>query len=260
LTTRPLFLSMQKIFPRFTIIAHRGASADAPENTLAALRLARQQDAVWAEVDVKLTHDNVPILMHDDTLERTSNGHGAVATIDYAAISQLDAGGWKNPNFTNEHIPTLEQALTLAAAIDLRLNLELKPCPDRAAITATRTCEIASTHWPKNLPPPLLSSFVPECLQVAQQLLPDWPRALIVEGTFTDWGAAQKKYALQGLVINQQAISATLVAEVHSYGGQLLAYTVNDRVKSRDLQALGVDALFTDHPAELLVNANEMRL
>src|SRR4051794_34519268 len=101
------------------VIGHRGAKAYAPENTLAGIRTAAQQGARWVEVDVKLTRDGVPILMHDDTVDRTTNGKGAAATLDFAELRRLDAGAWFGPAFAGERIPTLEEALALVFDLDL---------------------------------------------------------------------------------------------------------------------------------------------
>ena len=118
------------------VIGHRGAAAAAPENTLASLRKAKELGASWVEFDVKLTRDGVPILMHDERLERTTNGRGEVAQATLAELQELDAGGWFGPAFRGERVPTFEAALGLCAELGLGINVEIKPCPGREAETA----------------------------------------------------------------------------------------------------------------------------
>ncbi len=117
------------------VVGHRGASAHAPENTLASLRRAWELGAAWVEFDVKLTRDGVPILMHDAKLKRTTNGSGLVASLDYAAIARLDAGAWFPGAFAGERIPTLDEAVALLQELGLAANVEIKPCPGREVET-----------------------------------------------------------------------------------------------------------------------------
>ena len=98
------------------VIGHRGAAKRAPENTLAGLRRAHELGAAWVEFDVMLSGDGVPILIHDETLERTTDGHGAVPDHGLAAIRELDAGAWFAPAYAGERVPTLEEAIDLLLA------------------------------------------------------------------------------------------------------------------------------------------------
>src|SRR5215472_12885505 len=113
------------------IIGHRGAKATAPENTLAGIRQARREGAAWVEFDVKLTADGHPILMHDDTLERTTDGQGPVAAARLADIRRLDAGSKFGPAWQGERVPLLSEALSVLAELDMGFNLEIKPCKGR---------------------------------------------------------------------------------------------------------------------------------
>ena len=109
------------------VIGHRGAAAAAPENTLVSLQKAKELGASWVEFDVKLTRDGVPILMHDERLERTTDGRGEVALTTLNDLQKLDAGGWFGPAFRGEPVPTLEAALALCAELGLGINVEIKP-------------------------------------------------------------------------------------------------------------------------------------
>jgi glycerophosphoryl diester phosphodiesterase len=124
------------------IIGHRGACGYAPENTLESIRTAADLGIKWVELDVKLTKDGVPVIFHDETLDRTTNGHGNVAETFYADLQNLEAGSWYSDGFAGIKIPTLEEAAELLIDLGLGLNLELKPCPGREKETA----EIALDH------------------------------------------------------------------------------------------------------------------
>src|SRR5580658_7344129 len=93
------------------VIAHRGASAQAPENTMAAFRLATESGAKWVEFDVHLTQDGVPVIMHDDTLDRTTDGKGKIADASWADVQKLDAGSWFDKRFKGERVPHLDEVL-----------------------------------------------------------------------------------------------------------------------------------------------------
>jgi hypothetical protein len=106
--------------------AHRGDNAQAPENTLAAFRLARDQGARWIELDVQQTRDNEIVVMHDPTVDRTTDGNGPVASLTLAEIRQLDAGSWFSAAFAGEPVPTLAETAALVAGSGSRLNVEVK--------------------------------------------------------------------------------------------------------------------------------------
>ena len=113
------------------MIGHRGAAGAAPENTLASIKKARELGATWIEFDVKLTKDSHAILFHDDRLERTTDGQGAVAATTLPEMRRLDAGSWFDAAFRGEPVPTFEQALALCAELGLGVNVEIKPCANR---------------------------------------------------------------------------------------------------------------------------------
>ena len=109
------------------VIGHRGAAGMAPENTLAALRRAHALGCRWVEFDVRLTRDGELILLHDDRLERTTNGCGIARALSLSAIRRFDAGSWFDPAFTEERVPTLAQAIAVLSELGLGANVELKP-------------------------------------------------------------------------------------------------------------------------------------
>ncbi len=234
------------------IIAHRGARDSAPENTLAALRIAHEQHVSWVEVDTKLTHDGVPILMHDEMLDRTTDGKGAVADTEWSIIQKLDAGRWFEPRFIDERVPTLTAALKLILELGLKLNLEIKPCPGRARATTMVVLIEAAKIWPENQVPPLISSFDMECLQIAAQLLPHWPRGLLLDKWDDNWQDSVTKVQASTINLEADLLTEERVENLLKAQLPILTYTVNDPLRAKELLNWGVSAVFTDKPREMM--------
>ncbi len=233
------------------VIAHRGASAAAPENTLAALRLAAEEGATWVEVDVKLSRDGRCILMHDDLLRRTTSGRGEVAQYDLDELKQLDAGSWFGKRFAGEPIPTLEEAIDLCCALDLGMNLEIKPCPGRQHETAIAVVETLRRHWPAGRPWPLLSSFAPASLEEARLHAPEIPRGLLIGRPTRRAFDMLDRLACVTLHCDAKRASRDLVRSLEASGRPLLCYTVNDPIRARRLADAGVASIITDRPAAI---------
>ncbi len=234
------------------VIGHRGAAGLAPENTLAGLRKAAELGCGMVEVDVKLTRDGVPILMHDDRLDRTTDGTGAVRNLDWPAIAGLDAGCWFGSAFAGERVPTLAQALALAAGLGLAINLEIKPCPGRERETALVALAQAAALWPADQPPPLVSSFDLESLTAAQEIAPGWPRGYLIWRRPRNWRAVAERLGAATINISQRRSSPARIADYRSLGLPVLAYTVNDAARALTLFGQGVAAVFTDRPDMIL--------
>ncbi|MCH7960100.1 MAG: hypothetical protein IID08_08215 [Candidatus Hydrogenedentes bacterium] len=133
------------------VIAHRGASAYAPENTLAAFGLAHEMGADWFELDCTLTRDGAIIVIHDDTVDRTTDGTGTVAELSLAYLKQLDAGTWKDPKFAGEPLPTLDESLTFAKD-RIGVFIEIKDSADdteikRQILARAKTADLGSPAW-----------------------------------------------------------------------------------------------------------------
>lgn len=236
-------------FPR--VVGHRGASADAPENTLAAFRLAALQGAGAIELDAKLSRDGVPVVIHDATLERTTNGYGAVAAQDFVALDRLDAGTWFDHRFAREKLPTLRAVLELCAEVGLELNIEIKPCPGRAVETAQRVVEDVRRFWPGARPPPILSCFQAEGLEAARRIAPELPRGFLVDDLDGDWRSTARQLDCVALHVGHRALGQRAIATVRAAGLQVLAWTVNDPARARALLEWGASAIITDRPAAI---------
>lgn len=230
------------------VIAHRGASGDAPENTLAALRAAASAGATWVEFDVKLSRDGHCILLHDDLLNRTTDGRGEVAHYDLDELRRLDAGGWFSRRFRGERVPTLAEALALCIELDLDINLEIKPCPGRQHETAISVVEELRRHWPAGRPWPLISSFAIASLEEVRKLAPEMPHGLLIGRPTRRALGMLDRLACSTLHCDAKWVSADLVRHLTESGRPLLCYTVNDASRVLRLLEMGVRAVFTDRP------------
>jgi len=231
-------------YPRW--IAHRGAGKLAPENTLAAFRLGAAHGYRMFECDAKLSADGVVFLMHDATLERTTNGHGTGGDLPWHALSQLDAGSWHSRRFAGEPLATLEALAGYCLANGHLLNIEIKPTPGTEAATGDAVARLAARLWQDAPVPPLLTSFQPEALAAARQAAADLPRGLLVDTLWSGWFEEAQALGCQAVVANYALWDAALVAQVHSAGMKCLSYTVNDEWAAAHLLALGTDGIITD--------------
>lgn len=237
---------LRPLWPYPRIVAHRGGGVLAPENTLAAIRLARNMGFVGVEFDVKLTGDGVPVLMHDDTLERTTDGCGHVAETSYQEIVKLDAGGWFGNEFSGEPVPSFAAASALCREAGVWANIEIKPNPGQDRETGEAVARMTRLLWTGSYPLPLLSSFSALALEAAAVETPELPRALLVVETPPNWLAQMDRLQCVALHVSHRHLDAALVKAVHDSGSGVLAYTVNDSETALEMLEWGVDALVTD--------------
>lgn len=233
-------------FPR--IVGHRGASADAPENTLAAFRLAAEQGAGAIELDAKLSADGVPMVIHDDTLDRTTDGHGNVRAHALAALDRLDAGSWFDRRFAGEKLPTLEATLKLCLKIGLELNIEIKPCPGRAAETAEKVVADVRRFWPADRPAPLLSCFDVVGLEAARSADAALPRGFLVDNPDSAAIATARRLGCVALHVRHIALSHASVVAIKDAALAPIAWTVNRPERATELVGWGVAAIISDRP------------
>jgi glycerophosphoryl diester phosphodiesterase len=227
------------------VVAHRGASAVAPENTLAAFRTAIATGARAAECDVRLSADGAVVVMHDATLDRTTDGTGPVAERTLAELRTLDAGVWRGPAFAGEPIPELGELLALVAG-RLTLFVELKDGDD----LEPRVAAVLASHTHHD--DVVVISFDADRLARAKVLLPTVPTMLL--------GRRRARHAPLALVetavavhaaavgVEHEGIDDQFIAAAHAAGLGVYAWTVNDGEGARRLATLGVDGVITDHP------------
>jgi glycerophosphoryl diester phosphodiesterase len=231
-------------YPRW--IAHRGAGRLAPENTLAAFRLGAAHGFRMFECDVKLSADGVPFLMHDATLERTTNGSGVAGDRVWGELAQLDAGGWHSRGHAGEPLPTLENVARFCIGSGLLLNIEIKPTPGLELLTGAAVAQAAARLWAGQPVPPLLTSFRPEALQAAQEARPELPRGLLLDTLWTGWLETALSLGCVAVVCNHALWDRSSVTQAQSAGLRCLSYTVNDEWAAERLLALGTDGIITD--------------
>ncbi len=230
------------------IIGHRGACGHAPENTLASIRKASELGARWVEFDVHLSKDGVPILLHDDSLDRTTSGRGPVDEWAWKDLQRLDAGSWYATAFAGERLPDLGSVFALLGELGLGANIEIKPSPMREEETGRAVVEMLRAEWPDDLPPPLLSSFQFDSLRAAQLAAPEFDRALLVTGIPEDWES--QLWALECVALHcaHTPLTPARIGEIISSGYAVRCYTVNDPERAADLLHWGVASIITDFP------------
>lgn len=239
-------------YPRW--VAHRGAGKLAPENTLAAFRVGASHGYRMFECDVKLSSDGVPFLLHDSTLQRTTNAKAqwgaALSAVagDYpwSALSQLDAGGWHSRSFAGEPIPTFSAIAHYCIANGYFLNIEIKPTPGTERRTGEVVAEHAAVLWKKAAVQPLLTSFNPEALEGAQAAEPQLPRGLLLDTLWKGWLETAQTLECRAIVCNHSLWDPSTVTQAKSAGFRTLSYTVNDEWAAERLIALGTDGIITD--------------
>lgn len=231
-------------YPRF--VAHRGGGVAAPENTLAGMRAAVAHGYRMAEFDAKLSSDGVPVLMHDATLERTTNGQGIAGDHSFAELARLDAGAWHSPAFAGEPVPTLEAIARYARAVGLACNVEIKPTPGLEAVTGTQIALHCAALWEGSDIPPLLSSFSLEALEAACAACPHLPRGIITAKFEPGLDEALARLGCVSVHLLHKELTRERTEEFHARGLRVAAWTVNDPQRASELLDWGVDAVITD--------------
>jgi glycerophosphoryl diester phosphodiesterase len=220
------------------VIGHRGAAAYAPENTLVSFREARKRGATWVETDVKLTADGVPILMHDESLKRTTGVDRLVAQTPRAELPA--------------NVPTFEEAIACFGELGLGCNVEIKPCPGREVETARAAVETLQRCWPAHLPPPLLSSFKDASLVAARDAAPEFARAILIDKFVEDWRMRAEAVGALGVNTNAKKLTAPWCCAIKQSGFALGVYTIDEPAVARALVGMGVDCIITDAPDLIL--------
>lgn len=239
---------MLESITRPIIFAHRGASAHAPENTIAAFELALTQQADAIELDVKLSSDGYVVVYHDPTLDRTTNGKGKLKDVTLAGLKKLDAGSFFSEKFKGEPIPTLDEVFE-AVGKRTFINVELTNYKTPHDQLVETVCMLIKKHkMQKNV---IFSSFLASNLSKARSYLPEVPRGLLaLNGFLGSWarsfGFAFGKY--QALHPYLTDMTQQEVARVHRLNRRVHVWTVNAEQDVRRLFGWGVDGIFTDDP------------
>jgi len=234
-------------------IAHRGASAVAPPNTLAAFRRAAELGADGIELDVHLSADGVPVVIHDATVDRTTDGTGRVADLPLSALKELDAGSWFDLAFAGERIPTLGEVFEEVGRT-LLINVELKVAPGEDQGLEAAVVALVERHGLQERV--LLSSFNPMALRRVRRLAPGIPLGLLYEAATLSRLARLVAWAMRGLrpeAIHPhwRLIRPSTVRRAHARGRRVVAWTVDEPSGMQRLVGWGVDGIITNHPDRL---------
>lgn len=227
-------------------IAHRGAGKLAPENTLAAFRVGAQHGYRAFECDVKLSADEVPFLMHDTKLDRTTSGRGVAGDLPWSELSKMDAGSWHSRKYAGEPMPTLAAVATYLQRNGFFLDLEIKPTPGLELKTGQVVGREVQRLWAQASTPPLFTSFRPEALQGARETAAQIPRGLLLDTLWEGWLQVAQALECQAVITNYGVMSSDLVQQLHGAGLRALVYTVNDPSVAQWLIGLGIDGIVTD--------------
>lgn len=220
------------------VIGHRGAAGLAPENTLASFDLAADLGCAMVEFDVRLSADQVPVVFHDDTLERCTLACGPVASRTARQLQDLN-------------VPTLVQVLELCLRRGLLVNIEIKPDRGAEIATARAALEAAGALWPGDRPSPLISSFRRPALAMARDVAPHWPRGLLYGRLPQGWRQHVEAFDCFSVHLDQRWASAERIARLRDAGLSVLAYTINRQVRAEKLWNRGISAVFSDRPDRL---------
>ena len=242
------------------VIGHRGAASLAPENTLAGFRRARALGCRWVEFDVRMTADNRLVLLHDDRLDRTTNGRGRARSLPLEAIRRCDAGSWFASSFARERVPTLEEAMATLSELGLGANLELKAERGKAAETGLAAAELTARLWPPHLPAPLISSFIAEAIRAARERAPSVAYGLLLRSAAGQRWRRAEALGCTTVNIDHRRLRPAIVSEIRSAGFAVLAYTVNDVMRARELFEWGVASVISDVPDLMLAAISAERM
>ncbi len=245
-------------WPYARVLAHRGGGSLAPENTIAAIRVGLEHGYRAVEFDAMLAADDVPVLMHDPTLERTGLMPGDVSGLSAADLERIDVGVWHSQRFAGERLPTLERTLRFCRDSGIWPNIEIKPAPgfDRATgaavarVTAHVYADLIRAGGDRahsiDVRVPLLSSFSTVALAAARETVPALPRGWLVRDAPGDWHEEVARLGCVSLHVNHQTLNAALAHRIKETGTWLFCYTVNSAQRARTLFGWGVDAFCTD--------------
>lgn len=235
-------------WPLPAVLAHRCGGTLAPENTLAGLVAASANACGGVEFDVTLSGSGSPVLIHDETLERTTNGQGRVADTPDETLLALDAGSWFDRRFAGEPIPSLDAAAARCRELGLAVNLEIKPSEGADEATAELVVQRARELWAGASESLLLSSFSERALGVAAAVAPDLRRGLLVSAIPRDWLLRCRRVGAVALHVGHKHLDRVTVAALRDAGLWVVSYTVNDPRRARVLFEWGVDCVITDRP------------
>lgn len=228
--------------------AHRGASALAPENTIAAFRAAAEQGAKWVELDVALLADDTLVVIHDDSVDRTTNGTGGLGAITWAEAEKLDAGSWFDARYAGEKIPTLDQTIAALGEVGLGANIEIKQHEHHKSLDLLVSSVQAAIRKRGPDTRIMISSFDPECLKAMYKLEPDLEMAMLWEVVPTDWVEQLAAIPATTVHLDYKALSIGFLEEATKRSIKVRVWTCNDPLELASFWNAGLTGVISDNP------------
>jgi glycerophosphoryl diester phosphodiesterase len=235
------------------VVAHRGASGHAPENTLAAFRRAVELGANFIETDLHLSRDARFVAIHDPTLDRTTNGRGPVHTLTLAELRKLDAGSWFGPKFSGERIPTLEEILDFARESDVVFYLEIKA----GGMWGMEPALVGALRDAREVGRAVVLSFDPGTLAAIRRLEPTLMTGFLFDHSYPDVVGRAVDVGARQLAPRGDLVTPELVAQAHGADLQVVTWTINQAEHIRAMIAAGVDGIMSDYPDRLVAALRE---
>ena len=235
------------------IIGHRGASGHAPENTLAAFRRAVELGARFIETDLQLSRDSRLVAMHDDTLDRTTNGRGPVNRLTLAELRELDAGSWFGPQFAGERIPTLEEILQFARETDVVFYLEIKA----SGAWGMEHTVVGALREAQEVVRPVVLSFDAAALVAVRRIEPTLMTGFLFQWPLEDAVERAISVGARQLAPHGDQVTPELVTAARRNNLQVVTWTINGPAQMRALISAGVDGIMTDYPDRLVAVLRE---
>jgi glycerophosphoryl diester phosphodiesterase len=232
------------------VIAHRGASGHAPENTLAAFKRAVGLGAMFIETDLQLTRDSRFVAMHDGTVNRTTNGQGKVHDMTMAELRRLDAGSWFGSEFAGERIPTLDEILEFSKKHDVVFYLELKPGGSWGGEHAL----VGALRESGEIPRAVVISFDADILARLRQIEPTLMTGLLYDGQIEEPLKKALEVGARQLAVRSDLVTPALLKDARKRDLQVVCWTVNHPAHIRMLMAAGVDGIMSDYPDRLVAS------
>ncbi len=234
------------------IIGHRGACGLAPENTMSSLIEASFFDLTFIEVDVKISKDRIPLLLHDDNLERTTNGFGICSDHDFNDLLMLDAGSWFNNDFAGEKIPSLEECLQFLYKNNIGVNIELKPNKGKEE---QNIIEIKKLLESKNFSNYFISSFDVLSLKIASNLMISAPKGFLISEdnnkesySLEDMMNICSQYNCFSIGLDSKMVNSEIIKFFKQKNLIITVFTVNNLDLANYIFDCGADSIFTDRP------------
>ncbi|MDN4494788.1 glycerophosphodiester phosphodiesterase [Ureibacillus aquaedulcis] len=232
------------------IYAHRGYSAKYPENTLPAFQAAANLPIDGVEFDVHLTKDGRVVVIHDESIDRTSNGVGYVKDMTLEELREYDYGSWFSEEFAGAKIPALGEVLNIFRGTDLRVNIELKS--DIFAYAGIEELVLQEVEALEMMDQVVISSFDHEAVARIAQLAPNVENAALFVNTILDVAAYQAKLPAKALHVSLPSSVRRPIREAIEKGSVVRVYTVNEVEHAALIIGSGVEAIFTDEPERML--------